>query len=88
MTFKTLFSAHLARLYSRDAGDVDEGLGSFGRVFDERMPLPRQPNELLLLLVKVCVHTVLKVGRSGDLDARLFLFGEHDGSCSRASDLQ
>lgn len=79
---------HLSRLYSSDDGRVDEGLGPLRRVFDERLPLPRQPDELLLLLVEVRVHAVLEVGRSRDLDTRLLLFSKHDGGCSRASDLQ
>lgn len=84
-------SSHLARLYSSDDSRVDKGFGPFGGVFDERLPLPRQPDKLLLLLIKVCMYAMLKVGRSGDLDTRLLLFGEHDGgcgSCSLASDLQ
>lgn len=54
----------LARLDSGDNSRVDEGFGPFGRVFDERLPLPRQPDKLLLMLVKVCVHAMLKVGWS------------------------
>lgn len=72
-------SSHLAWLYSSDDSHVDEGFGPFGRVFDERLPLPRQPDKLLLLLVKVCMHAMLEVRGSGDLDTRLLLFGEHDG---------
>lgn len=56
--------AYLARLHSGDDCGIDEGLGPFGRVFDEALPLARKPHELLLLLIKVSVHTVLKVGRS------------------------
>lgn len=76
----------LAGLHRGDDGDVDEGLGPLGRVLDQRLPLPRQPHKLLFLLVKVCVHAVLEVGRRRNLDARLLLLGEHGGS--RASDLE
>lgn len=54
-------SAHLSRLYSGDDGGVDERFGPFGRVFDERLPLSWQPNELLLLGVKVRVDAVFKI---------------------------
>lgn len=82
-------SPHLSWLHSGDDRGVDERFGPLGRVLDERLPLPRQPHKFLLLLIEVRVHAVLEVGRSRDLDARLFLLGEHDGgSCRPASDLQ
>lgn len=82
---------HLAWLHSSNNSGIDKRFGPLGRVFDERLPLPRQSDKLLLLLVKVGVDTMLKVGRSRDLDARLLLLGKHGGGssgCSRASDLQ
>lgn len=84
-------NTHLAWLYSGDDGHIDERFGPLGSVFDKRLPLPRQPDKFLLLLIKVSVDTVLKVRWSRDLDARFLLLGEHDGgwgSCSLASDLQ
>ena len=72
-------SPHLAWLYSSDDGRIDEGFGPLRRVFNERLPLPRQPDKLLLLLVEVCVHAVLEVRRRRDLDTRFLLLGEHDG---------
>lgn len=77
----------LVGLHGGDDRGVDEGFGPLGRVLDERLPLPRQPDELLLLLVKVCVDAVLEVGRGGDLDTRLLLLGEHGGG-GWSSDLQ
>lgn len=83
------WSSYLSRFYSSDDRRVDERLWPLGRVFDEGLPLARQPDELLLLLVKVRVDTMLEVGRSRDLDSRLLLFGKHDGNgCKLASDLQ
>lgn len=70
---------HLAWLYGRDDGGIDEGFRPFGSVFDERLPLSRQADKLLLLFVKVRVHAMLEVGWSRDLDTGLLLFGEHDG---------
>jgi len=81
-------TSDLVRLHGGDDGGVDEGLGPLGRVLDQRLPLPRQPHKLLLLLVEVGVHAVLEVRRSRDLHAGLLLLGEHDATQRPASDLQ
>lgn len=79
-------TSDLAWLYSSDNCGVDEGFGPLGRVLNEALPLAWKPHKLLLLLIKISVDTMLKVGGCRDLDTLLFFLAEH--GCSRASDLE
>lgn len=76
----------LAWFYSSDDCSIDERFGPLGRVLNEALPLAWKPHKLLLLLIKISVDTMLKIGGGRDLDALLFLLAEH--GCSKASDLE
>lgn len=65
-----------ARLDGRNAHWIHQRLRPLGRLLDDALPLPRQPYELLFLLVIARVDPVLKVGGGGDLNA-LLLLAEH-----------
>ena len=70
---------NLARLECSDDRSIDKGFGPLRCVLDQTLPLPREPHKLLLMLVKVSVHTVLKVGRSRNLDFGFLFLGKHGG---------
>lgn len=75
-----LISTHLlsATVDGGDACWVHQGLGSFGGLLDQTLPLSREPCEFLFLLVKSSVHTVLKVGGCGDFYTLLLLSKHSD----------
>lgn len=64
---------HWCQLNGGDVRGVHHGLGAVGSVRQQALPLLRQPGELLLPWVEACVHPVLKVRWSRDLQPFLLL---------------